>query len=168
MVALIWALFVGLVIGGGCAALAILAGAGTPLVYLLAVVTGVLVGLVAGKPIWAKGARIEAGLKAFFGAVVAAGLLYALRSWITMPLDLTFLKLGQGPIGMNPALALPVVATALALLYEVDNMFGKDDSAGAAARKRVEGGETKARVAQPQEEPSEAGGDEGEQARGKR
>jgi len=47
--------------------------------YAFAAMTGVLVGLVAGKPIWAKGALVEAGLKAFIGALLACGLLFGLR-----------------------------------------------------------------------------------------
>ena len=41
--------------------------------YLAAAFAGVLIGLVAGKPIWAKDAKIEAGMKAFVGALLAAG-----------------------------------------------------------------------------------------------
>jgi len=153
MAALIWAIFVGLLIGGGAGALAAYASATAPLLYLLAVGTGVLVGLVAGKPIWAEGARIEAGLKAVFGAAVGAGLLYALRSWVSVGLDLSLLKLGQGPIGTNPVLALPLVATALALLYEVDNMFGKSEPANGAKGKRIaQDRPAKARVAEPSEQ----------------
>src|SRR6478609_3692395 len=54
--------------------------------YLAAAVTGVLIGLIAGKPIWAKDAKIEAGMKAFVGALLGAGLMYAVRRWLTMPL----------------------------------------------------------------------------------
>ena len=53
--------------------------------YLGAALTGVLIGLVAGKPIWAKDAKIEAGMKAFVGALLATGLMYAARRFLTMP-----------------------------------------------------------------------------------
>ena len=55
------------------------------LAVIAAALTGVLVGLVAGKPIWAKDAKIEAGMKAFIGALLAAGLMYAVRRFLTMP-----------------------------------------------------------------------------------
>ena len=171
MVALIWALFVGLVIGGGAAALSAYIGAGTALTYVLAVACGIVVGLVAGKPIWAKGARIEAGLKAVFGAAVAGFLLYALRRWGDISLDLSSLRLGEGSIGSNPLLSLPIVATALALMYEVDNMFGKDtaDSPSKSEKAAAPRTKTKARVQNDAEEqPSEAKSDEGARARGKR
>src|SRR5215813_4761895 len=57
--------------------------------YLAAVVTGVLTGLVAGKPIWSADGKIEAGLKAFFGALLAAGGMFVLRQWVHIPVDLT-------------------------------------------------------------------------------
>ena len=74
-------LFIGLVIGAALAAVLIkglslslfaTGAGGAALAYLFAAVTGVVVGLVAGKPIWASGGQIEAGLKAFFGALLAA------------------------------------------------------------------------------------------------
>ncbi len=99
---------------------------------------GVLVGLLAGKPIWAKGARVEAGLKAAFGALVAAGLMYALRAWVGFDLDLSSAGLGHGAAGMLPVVAFPAIALVLSLLFEVDNMFGKgDDDQGDGDKKRV-------------------------------
>src|SRR5271165_4338682 len=47
--------------------------------YLFAALVGVLTGLIAGKPIWSKGASIEASLKAVFGAILGAGILFGLR-----------------------------------------------------------------------------------------
>ena len=43
---------------------------GVIVAYAAAVVTGIVVGLVAGKPIWAEDARIEAGTKAIAGAIL--------------------------------------------------------------------------------------------------
>jgi hypothetical protein len=127
-------LLIGLILGvivGGLAAAALVAGlhmplfaadtGGVVLAYLAAAVTGVLTGLVAGKPIWASGAKIEAGLKAFFGALLAAGLMFAIRQWgkIDAP-DIAFLMPNADPdlvhkalIGDVPALALPAVAAVL-------------------------------------------------------
>jgi hypothetical protein len=120
-------LLLGLVKGGlvgGAFALLMIHGFGLNafgalLAYILAMVVGVVTGLVAGKPIWAKDARIEAGLKAVAGAVVGALLMLALRSWANISLDLG--AYGNGVIGELPIVALPTVATLLALFYEVDN-----------------------------------------------
>jgi len=152
-------LFLGLILGvivGGLAAAALVAGlhmplftadtGGTVLAYLAAAVTGVLTGLVAGKPIWASGAKIEAGLKAFFGALIAAGLMFALRKWgnIQAP-DVAFLMPAADPdlvhkalIGDVPALALPAVAAVLGGFFELDNTGGadKDDAKDAPKTKK--------------------------------
>ncbi len=134
MFALLWALFVGLVVGGGTSALSVYVLQvpwGEPLAgwiaYALAPIAGVLVGLLAGKPIWAKGARIEAGLKAVFGAAMATAIMFALRRWGHFHLDLSSVGLGQGAIGTHAATAFPIVATLMALVFEVDNMFGGGD-----------------------------------------
>lgn len=164
MVGLLWGIFVGLVVGGGSSALAIY-GLHVPVdqplsalwAYLLACVGGVLVGLMAGKPIWAKGARIEAGLKAAFGAMLGAALMFGLRRWIGFGVDLSSIGLGAGAIGTSPALSLPIVAMTMALLFEIDNMFGGGDKDG-GSKKRVGQGSGK-RVAEPEtvEEQTEAG-----------
>jgi hypothetical protein len=154
-------LLIGLVLGvivGGLAAAALVAGlhiplfaddtGGTVLAYLAAAVTGVLTGLVAGKPIWASGAKIEAGLKAFFGALIAAGLMFALRHWVNIhPPDLALLMPGASPedvqaafVGSVPALALPAVAAVLGGFFELDNTgTDKDEAKGDASKtkKRV-------------------------------
>jgi len=125
-------LFVGLVIGaivGGLVAAGVIAGlgwvtlAGSPalLGYGLAAATGALVGLVAGKPIWASGGQIEAGLKAFFGALLAAGGLYAIRTWLNFDVDLAIAHAGSGPIGQLPGAFLPLIAAVLGGFYELDN-----------------------------------------------
>lgn len=169
MVALVWALFVGLVIGGGSSALSVyvlhtpwdqpLAGWAA---YLLAPIAGVLVGLVAGKPIWAKGARIEAGLKAAFGAALGAALMFTLRRWGHVNVDFSAIGLGQGQLGTHPATALPIVTTLMALLFEVDNMFGGGEDkkgGGTPTRKRIATSEDAG--AQEQEEAADAGEERG-------
>ena len=85
---LILGLVVGLVIGAALAVGLVRLGevtfggaGGDMLAYLSAAAAGALTGLVAGKPIWASGARIEGGLKALFGALLAAGAMFALRQW---------------------------------------------------------------------------------------
>ena len=52
--------------------------------YLAAAATGVITGLVAGKPIWASDGKFEAGLKAFFGILLGLGGMFALRTWGNM------------------------------------------------------------------------------------
>jgi hypothetical protein len=149
-------LLVGLVVGiviGGVAAAAIIKGLGVTtfaatgigpaFAYLAAIATGVVAGLVAGKPIWAKGAWIEVGLKAFFGSLLAAGAMFALRRWGTVPVDLA--ALGAGPIGLLPATSLPILATILSVFYELDNTdapegeasASKDSSSNGKGNKRV-------------------------------
>ncbi len=66
LIGIVKGLMVGSLLGFGLVKL----GAAMPIAvvaYLAAAVTGVLIGLVAGKPIWAKDAKIEAGTKAFVG-----------------------------------------------------------------------------------------------------
>ena len=87
---LLYGLVFGLFVGAVVAAVAIKAlglisfgatAGGAVLAYVFASLTGVLVGLVAGKPIWAAGGQIEAGLKAFVGALIASGLMFVMQRW---------------------------------------------------------------------------------------
>jgi hypothetical protein len=155
----LWGLLAGVVIGGAIAALSIkvlgLLVVGGWTAYALAMLAGVLVGLVAGKPIWAEGARIEAGLKAGFGAALAAALMYALQRWVHVDVDVTKFGLGAGPLSQNPALAFPAVAAALALLFEVDNLFGGDDNAG-KPKKRIAASSESSKASLPEEESEPA------------
>ena len=171
-------LLLGLVIGlvvGGLVAVALVAGLhvsffgpGTgeaALAYVTAALTGVLTGLVAGKPIWATGAKIEAGLKAFFGALLGAGLLFALRQWGGALGDVPAFAMnavgasGQVPFGDFPAVALPLLAAVLGGFFGLDNT-GTDESEAkkdaGPERKRVAvagaNGTGKARVASEADE----------------
>ncbi|MEO6420519.1 MAG: hypothetical protein ABIP39_13970 [Polyangiaceae bacterium] len=125
------------------------------LAYVFAAVTGVFVGLIAGKPIWAKGGQIEAGLKAIVGAVVGAVAMFALRRWVEFPVDLSAIGAGYGVLGSLPAASLPIIAALLGGFYELDNTDEPEDAKktektgkpGAVAKKNV-------RVA-PQEEAEE-------------
>jgi hypothetical protein len=107
--------------------------------YAFAAIAGVLVGLVAGKPIWAKGALVEAGLKAFIGALLACILLFGLRF---VPFSLPgFAGAQAARIGEHAFGALAAVATLLAVFYELDNTGGDAEAVdkNAPTRKRVEG-----------------------------
>src|SRR5687768_17309412 len=86
LVRLLLGLVKGLVIGGLVGfglAKAGFAAPGAIIAYLAAGLVGALVGLVAGKPIWAAGGKIEAGLKAGFGAILAVGLMWLTRKFLT-------------------------------------------------------------------------------------
>jgi hypothetical protein len=121
----------GLVIGivmGALAATAVVKGLGivsfldrSILAYVAALATGAFVGLVAGKPVWARGAWIEVALKAFFGSLLAAGGMFALRKWGGMSVDLSSFGAGAGQIRDLPAATLPLIATVLSVFYELDN-----------------------------------------------
>jgi len=170
-------LFLGLVLGlvvGGLVAAGFVQGlhvltfgadtGGVLFAYAAAAVTGVLTGLVAGKPIWASGAKIEAGLKAFFGALIAAGLMFALRQWgggswvpVTQFTPETINE-GVRLAGSFPAVALPMVAAVLGGFFEIDNTPG-DESDSKGTRKRVaegNGAKAKTRVADEEEDEEPA------------
>src|SRR4051794_36033136 len=141
---LIVGLVLGTVIGAVVAAvlvqglgLTVFAGSsGAVFAYLAAAATGVITGLVAGKPIWAADGKIEAGLKAFFGILLGLGGMFALRTWANLELDLSMLKAGHDVLGHLPAASLPIIAAVLAGFYELDNSPSaegdkKDDDAAA-------------------------------------
>ncbi len=152
---LLLGLLIGLVVGGAVAA-GVVKGLGIvmftipAIAYLLAAATGALTGLIAGKPIWSADGKIEAGLKAFFGALLAAGAMFALRQWVKVDVDLTALSAGAGTLGDLPAAALPAVAATLGAIFELDNT-GNDASnskkAAASPNTRVATGGSKSRVA---------------------
>jgi hypothetical protein len=137
-------LFEGLVIGLGLAVLSAQLGLSAPggiMRALLAAGVGFLVGLVAGRPVWARAAKTEALLKAGVGALVAAGLSLALGRWLTLPVNLTAYGLGAGAAGGLAAVSLPAIACALALFFELD------DTTGSAAPAPLPGASSKQRLA---------------------
>ncbi len=158
MLRLLWSVVLAGLVGGAVAALAVkvfgIVTLSALAAYPLAVLVGVVVGLLAGKPVWVEGARIEAGLKAAFGALVAAGLMWALRTWVGFEVDLSAASLGHGAAGLLPVIAFPAVALVLSLLFEIDNMFGKGQGDG--DKKRVAAPATGKRVASGEEVEHEA------------
>lgn len=108
--------------------------------YIAAVVTGLSVALIAGKPIWVRGAWVEVLLKAIAAALLGAGLLFAARS--TLDVSASLGPLGAGKLTELPFVILPALGTLLAVFFEIDNT-GDDQAAPpaerqAGARRRVE------------------------------
>jgi hypothetical protein len=151
---LITGAFIGVLIGLAlAAALVKVAGVVTvwPIVaYALAALVGALTGLFAGKPIWAAGGQIEAGLKAFFGALLAAGAMFVLRTWVKVDVDLSRFGAGVGALGEVPAAALPIIAGVLGALFGIDNTpeapGSRASEPAAKSRVRVEKGSSGARA----------------------
>jgi hypothetical protein len=136
----------GALIGYGLAA----AGVAVPsalIAYPVAAGLGMLLALVAGKPIWAKGARIEVGMKAAAGALVVPGMLWLIRRFLTMgvPFDLPS-KLGFEPsgatLGMFGMTGLAMAGAVLAGFFDADNQpgakeEGADKTSASEAKKRI-------------------------------
>ena len=121
--------------------------------YIAASVAGVVIGLIAGKPIWAPDAKIEAGMKAFVGALLGAGLMFAARKWlIEVPLvlpDPATRALGIAhaseqalTLGTFAMTSLAMVAAVLGGFYDADNTpepEGEKKEAKAAPDPRANG-----------------------------
>lgn len=167
LVRLVVGLVKGLVVGGLLGFALAKAGfiaPGALIAYLAAAAAGALVGLVAGKPIWAKDAYIEAGMKAVVGALLGAGLMFVARKWLgfLLPFSLGDLaaanaSLGEtnvkGSFGGLAVTSLAFVAAILGGFYEVDNTPEPAEKAEGGAR--VADGKTKARIAAPADEADE-------------
>jgi hypothetical protein len=145
---LIFGLVLGLIVGVGLAAglirlgeASFAAGTGVLVAYLAAGLAGSVTGMIAGKPIWASGAKIEGGLKAAFGALIGIGAMFALRQWATgFDVNLSFVGGGgPAPVGELPAASLPLIAAVLGGLFGLDNTDTGGEANG-ASRKRVAAG----------------------------
>ncbi len=150
-------------------------GAAVLFAYLVAAGVGAITGLVTGKPVWAAGAKVEAGLKAFFGALLGAGALFALQHWAgSVSVDLGAYGPGHAEaIGSLPAAALPIIAAVLGAIFGLDNTNDPDpDAQKPGARKRVAAASAGrgARIASgsTSDEDDERDGAEGAPAVGKR
>ncbi|HEX7671292.1 MAG TPA: hypothetical protein VF395_16975 [Polyangiaceae bacterium] len=125
----------GVVVGGGIAAGMAglgLSWSGGPVIYGAALVTGVTIGLVAGKPPWASSAKLEALLKSAVGAFIAPAAVYGARKWLpSVSLDLGPV-LGSGALGDLPRVLLPLTAIAIAVLLEIDDAVGPHATVGQA------------------------------------
>lgn len=150
LIGLVKGLLVGGLLGLGLAKLGFAAPIAV-VAYLGAALAGVLTGLIAGKPIWAKDAKIEAGMKAFVGALLATGLMYAARRFLTMPFPISLGALGganaslgeaassTGTLGGLAMTSLASVAGLLGAFYEVDNDPSEAEAAPPGSAKKAEG-----------------------------
>lgn len=131
LIGIVKGLVVGGLIGFGLVKLG-MALPGAVIAYLAAAVTGVVIGLVAGKPIWAKDAKIEAGAKAVVGALLGVGLMAAARHWLTMPVPVPLGNLApdlsEAPsIGGFAMTSLAAIAALLGGFYDADNDSSGDE-----------------------------------------
>lgn len=88
--------------------------------YPVAVATGALTGLVAGKPIWSRDGKIEAGLKSVVGALLGGAAMWAMLRWLGPHLPVATLE----PLVKTAdphLLVLPLIAMTLGMLFELDN-----------------------------------------------
>jgi hypothetical protein len=143
LVGIVKGLILGSLLGFGLVKL----GQDTPgaiLAYPAAALTGVLVGLVAGKPIWAKDAKIEAGMKAVVGALLSIGLMAAARTWLAN-VPLPFSVGALAPASAHPMLgtfamsALAAIAGLLGGFYEADNDPSSEEAAPSGQKAQQSG-----------------------------
>src|SRR5262245_58106810 len=131
VVGIIKGLVVGALLGFGIAKLGF-AAPGALIAYAAAALSGVLIGLVAGKPIWAKDAKIEAGMKAAIGAILGAGMMFVVRKWLQMPLPFSVGELGPAEgtatLGGLAVTSLALVTAVIGGFYEADNTPGPPET----------------------------------------
>lgn len=148
LVGLIKGLVLGALAGFGLAYVG-LAAPPALIAYPAAIVMGLVIACLAGKPIWAKGARIEVGMKAVVAAIFAPLLLLAARSWVTMGLPLDPATLGLdatgASLGMFSITSYAMVAAVLAGFFDADNDPGEPEEASptgkATGKKRIASGD---------------------------
>lgn len=130
-------------LGGGSSALAM---------YAAAAVVGVATGLLAGRPIWAKSAKVEGLLKAVAGLFISVTVLFGVRKWLPgVSVDLGAFGAGAGPVGDLPWVILPAIGVALAIVLEIDDAIGADP-VPAPRRVKAEGDALRVEVSPEDEE----------------
>jgi hypothetical protein len=156
LIGIVKGLVVGGLLGFGLVKLG-MALPGAVIAYLAAAVTGVVTGLVAGKPIWAKDAKIEAGAKAVVGALLGVGLMAAARHWLTMtlPFQVGNLAPDGATVGGFAISSLGGIAGLLGGFYDADNDPSAEEDAAAPAAEKAGPERGNHRIAQ-----QEAAGDE--------
>jgi hypothetical protein len=154
LIGLVKGLFLGALLGLALVKLG-MAMPGAIIAYLAAAVTGIVIGLVAGKPIWAKDAKIEAGTKAVVGALLGIGLMVAARTWllVELPFSLAPLAPEHATFGGFAMTALAAIAGLLGGFYEADNdSTGEEAAAHPGAKDAAAGPKRIAQHAAPEEE----------------
>lgn len=135
LIGIVKGLLIGTLLGVGLAQIGAAVLSAWYIAYPAAALAGVLVGLVAGKPIWAKDARIEAGMKAVVGAILASVMMFAAQRWLTMgvPALLSGIPGGlvdaSGTLGTLAVTSLALIAALLGGFYEADNDAPPEESA---------------------------------------
>jgi len=144
LIGIVKGLVVGGLLGFGLVKLG-MALPGVVIAYLAAAVTGVVIGLVAGKPIWAKDAKIEAGAKAVVGALLGIGLMAAARHWLTMALPVALPNLAPegATLGGFAMTSLAAIAALLGGFYDADNDSSGEEEAQTAPQSAAKGKEEK-------------------------
>jgi len=122
--------FIGGIVGAALSHLHVLWG---PFIaYPAVAAVGALVGAIAGRPIWAREAKLEAMLKSIAGAFIGAVALYGARKWLAgVHVDLGALGAGTGAIGDVPAAVLLIIGASLGFVFEVDDALGSEDKGSA-------------------------------------
>lgn len=157
---LIIGLVKGLVLGGlagfGLAAAGFVAPSAL-VAYPAAIVLGLLIACLAGKPIWAKGARIEVGMKAVVAAIFAPLLLFLARRFVTMglPIDPSVIGLETttAALGTFAVTSYAMVAAVLAGFFDADNDPGEEEKGDA---KQAKAAATGKRIAASASDDAEA------------
>jgi hypothetical protein len=157
LIGIVKGLVVGGLLGFGLVKLGV-ALPGAVIAYLAAAFTGVIIGLIAGKPIWAKDAKIEAGAKAVVGALLGVGLMAVERTWLQVPLPpLGALAPEGATLGGFAMTSLAAVAALLGGFYDADNDASGEEQhpPAAAAGASSKGNRRIAASATPREEEEE-------------
>ncbi len=124
--------------------------------FIAAPLAGIIVGLIAGKPIWAEGGKIEAGLKAGAGALLGALLMWGVR-WLFGGISLSSLGLQGAALGSYAITSLAIVASTLGAFYDADNTpEAADEKRDAAASPKLRVAAPKAEEFAEEEEPEAA------------
>lgn len=168
-VRLLVGLLKGLIIGGIVGYALAASGMATPaalIAYPLAAGLGMLVALIAGKPIWAKDARIEVGMKAAAGALLAPFFLFLARRFLQfdVPFDVSSLPglshvSGTPEVGELALTSFAAVAALLAGFFDADNAPQppeEADKAAKASKQRVATPKGGAADAEAEQEAAEA------------
>ena len=149
LVRLVVGLLKGVIVGGAVGFGLVSLGMAVPttaMAYAAAAVCGVLIALVAGKPIWASDARVEVGMKAIVGALLAPALLFALRRFVEVGLPADLLSSVPGLEALKgtsvtfssfAVTSLAAVTAVISGFFDADNQPTAEDENDGAGKKRI-------------------------------